>query len=351
MDGPPQDETEGRSERRSIRRVLLRRAILLAITAVGFYVVWPALLDVFSAWPRLLTLDPAWVWLAVLAELGSFAVLWELQRIALRSDGWFLVVTSQLAGNAFSRIVPGGAPAGAALQYRMLTVGGLDGASTAVGLTTVSLLTTATTFALPVLSVPAIVSGIPVDEKLSNAAWLGLAIFVVLFAVGVTMFRWDAPLRWVGSAVEPLGSPLAVRAPEERDALGGDRMRVASDASPGAALGVPEVALELVRLTGAFRQHPSEENVVSSITRVLEKPLPDIHVIAADALRDAAARANALQVVDARPSWRDRARDVELCQAERGLDARRGGKVRKERKLRRIRGSGKTACSQPHESV
>jgi putative heme transporter len=204
MDGPPQDEAKGTSDRRSIRRVLLRRAIPLAITAVGLYVVWPALLDVFSAWPRLLTLDPVWMWLAVLAELASFAVLWELQRIALRSDGWFLVVTSQLAGNAFSRIVPGGAPAGAALQYRMLTVGGLDGTSTAVGLTTVSLLTTATTFALPVLSVPAIVSGITVDEKLSNAAWLGLAIFVVLFAVGVAMLVWDAPLRWVGRAVESI---------------------------------------------------------------------------------------------------------------------------------------------------
>jgi hypothetical protein len=190
VDGPSRGEAEGTSEQRSIRRVLLRRAILLAVTAVGFYVVWPALLDVFSAWPRLLTLDPAWMWVAVLAELASFAALWELQRIALRSDGWFLVVTSQLSGNAFSRIVPGGAPAGAALQYRMLTVGGLDGPSTAVGLTTVSLLTTATTFALPVLSVPAIVSGIPVDEKLSNAAWLGLAIFVVLFAV-------ESVLRWL----------------------------------------------------------------------------------------------------------------------------------------------------------
>lgn len=182
--------------------MLLRRAILLAITAIGLYVVWPALLDVFSAWPMLLTLDPAWIWLSILAELASFAVLWELQRIALRWDGWFLVVTSQLAGNAFSRIVPGGAPAGAALQYRMLTVGGLDGASTAVGLTTVSLLTTATTFALPVLSVPAILSGIPVEETLSNAAWLGLAIFVLLFAVGAAMLLWDAPLRRVGSAVE-----------------------------------------------------------------------------------------------------------------------------------------------------
>jgi uncharacterized protein (TIRG00374 family) len=55
-----------------------------------------------------------------------------------------------------------------------------------------------------VLSVPAIVSGITVDEKLSNAAWLGLAIFVVLFAVGVAMLVWDAPLRWVGRAVESI---------------------------------------------------------------------------------------------------------------------------------------------------
>jgi hypothetical protein len=202
VDRRPKDETEGTSERRSIRRVLLRRAIPLAITAIGLYIVWPALIDVFSSWPRLLTLQPAWMIGSMGAELASFAALWELQRIALRSDGWFLVVTSQLAGNAFSRIVPGGAPAGAALQYRMLTVGGLDGASTAVGLTTVSLLTTATTFALPVLSVPAILSGIPVDEKLSNAAWLGLTIFVVLFAVGVALLVWDAPLRWVGNAVE-----------------------------------------------------------------------------------------------------------------------------------------------------
>jgi len=135
--------------------VFLLRAIPLAISAIGLYIVWPALLDVFSAWPGLLTLDPAWMCLSFLAELASFAALWELQRIALRSDGWFLVVTSQLAGNAFSRTVPGGASAGAALQCRMLTVGWLDGSSTAVGLTTVSLLTTATTFALPVLSVPA----------------------------------------------------------------------------------------------------------------------------------------------------------------------------------------------------
>jgi hypothetical protein len=36
------------------------------------------------------------------------------------------VITSQLAGNAVSRIVPGGAAAGAALQFRMLAAAGVE---------------------------------------------------------------------------------------------------------------------------------------------------------------------------------------------------------------------------------
>ncbi len=55
--------------------MFLLRAIPLAISAIGLYIVWPALLDVFSAWPGLLTLDPAWMCLSFLAELASFAAL------------------------------------------------------------------------------------------------------------------------------------------------------------------------------------------------------------------------------------------------------------------------------------
>ena len=49
-----------------------------------------------------------------------------LQRLAFRDTGWFTIITSQLASNAFSRVVPGGAAAGGALQFRMLKVAGTD---------------------------------------------------------------------------------------------------------------------------------------------------------------------------------------------------------------------------------
>jgi hypothetical protein len=36
---------------------------------------------------------------------------------------WFPVITSQLASNAITLIMPGGAPVGAAVQFRMLATG------------------------------------------------------------------------------------------------------------------------------------------------------------------------------------------------------------------------------------
>ena len=48
----------------------------------------------------------------VALEAGSFASIVMLQRICLRTRAFWPVLTAQLAGNAFSRIVPGGAAAG-----------------------------------------------------------------------------------------------------------------------------------------------------------------------------------------------------------------------------------------------
>ena len=55
---------------------------------------------------------------------ASLACLWALQRLATHRHEWFSIITSQLAGNAFARVVPGGGAAGAALQYRMLVNAG-----------------------------------------------------------------------------------------------------------------------------------------------------------------------------------------------------------------------------------
>ena len=52
-------------------------------------------------------LDPRWFTLAVAAEVAHFACTFAPQRLALRTKAWFPVITSQLAGNAITLIVPG----------------------------------------------------------------------------------------------------------------------------------------------------------------------------------------------------------------------------------------------------
>jgi hypothetical protein len=71
-------------------------------------------------------------------------------------------------------------------------------------------------------------------------------------------------------------------------------MGVAFEAGPGAALGVPEVALEAVGFVGIGGEHPAEEDVQLSLAGVLEKALAQVHVVAPDALGYGTLRADAL---------------------------------------------------------
>ena len=99
---------------------LVKRWIAIAFTGVALYLVAPSILSVFHSWPQLATLNLLWFIPALVAEGAHFACTFSLQRIALRTKAWFSVITAQLAGNAISLIVPGGAAAGAAVQFRML---------------------------------------------------------------------------------------------------------------------------------------------------------------------------------------------------------------------------------------
>ena len=121
--------------------VPLRRIALLAVTGVSLYLVAPALLDTFSSWQRLRDIWPGAVALIVALEFASLACVCLLQRLALQRPRWLPVVTSQLAGNAAAKIVPGGGAVGSALQYGMLRKAGLPGPSTVSGLTAANLLT------------------------------------------------------------------------------------------------------------------------------------------------------------------------------------------------------------------
>jgi len=197
-----EDTTRGAAEAASSRgrltRKIVGRVVALIAAGVGLYAVWPALLQVFSSWPTLRELDPIWFLIMPLFEVLSLACLWALTRLALHRRGWFLAVTTQLASSAVSRVVPGGAATGGALQYRMLAKGGVEGPRIATSIAAVSVLTTTTLLALPVLSLPAILGGLPVDRSLLRAALIGIMVFVAAVAISTLFLATSKPLRLVG---------------------------------------------------------------------------------------------------------------------------------------------------------
>jgi len=190
-----------RTRSRRARRIS-GRILFLLVTFVSLYFLWPSLSEVFTQWRSLADLRPEWVAVALGVEALSFVAVWELQRIALQTKSWLPVAASQLAGNAFGRIIPGGVAAAGALQYRMLVRAGLPGARIASGLTAVSVLLFGAILALPVLSLPAILGGTPVARGLAQAAYLGAGVFVLMLAGGAAVFVWDRPLAFAGRTTE-----------------------------------------------------------------------------------------------------------------------------------------------------
>jgi len=118
-------------------KTVVKRALVVSVAGAAIYLALPSLIAVLGAWPRLSTLNPAWFALALVAELASFTCNFALQRLALRTRGWFAVVTAGLSGNAVTDSLPGGDAAGAAVQFSMLTAAGFDTDTAVGGLTAV----------------------------------------------------------------------------------------------------------------------------------------------------------------------------------------------------------------------
>ena len=185
-------------------QTVVKRALVVAVAGVAIYLVLPKLAAVLGSWPRLSTLSPVWFSVAVAAELASFTCNFALQRLALRTSGWFAVVTAGLAGNAVTDSLPGGDAAGAAVQFGMLTTAGFDTDTAVGGLTTFSLLGVGGLLALPVLALPAILAGAPASPGLIHTALLGIAGFALFAIFGAVLLYTDRPLATLGRAAQGL---------------------------------------------------------------------------------------------------------------------------------------------------
>jgi uncharacterized protein (TIRG00374 family) len=194
-------------------KTLIKRSVTIAFTGIVLYLVAPSILAVFHSWPRLATLNFLWFIPAILAEGAHFVCTFSLQRIALRTKAWFAVITAQLAGTAISLTVPGGAAAGAAVQFRMLGTAGMDPTESVAGLTAFSFLGIGGLLALPVFVLPVVLFGAPVASGLTDAAWVGVVAFIVFTAFGALVITTDGPLVWSGRVAQTIRNRVLKKRP------------------------------------------------------------------------------------------------------------------------------------------
>jgi uncharacterized protein (TIRG00374 family) len=193
--------------------MIVKQAVMVVIGGLAIYLVLPTLTEVFASWPSLRTLDPIWFVLAVVFQVAHFTCTFALQRIALRTKSWFPVVTSTLAGNAITDIVPAGDVPGAALQFRMLQTAGIDPAVAIGGLTTFSLLGVGSLLALPIFTLPVIVFGTPVSRGLVEVALLGIVAFALFAGFCAVLLATDRLLAWLGRVFQRIYNRVARHRP------------------------------------------------------------------------------------------------------------------------------------------
>jgi hypothetical protein len=259
------------------RRQYVKSAVLLAVTAVSLYLLLPGLISVFSSWRSLEHLDWPFAVLVLLFEVASSFCLWEVDRIALASNGWSSIACAQ-AGNALGRIVPGSATP---FTVVMLQKAGVDGGEAAAALTASTGLQITTALALPVLALPAMIGGAPINRGLETAAYLGVAVAVAMMSRPVS-----SPLLLRG-----LSQPRHERRTHERHACW--RRRGRSHARVGAhpLLVVIAASGRLESLSTTPRETSRKEMTVALSDRLAElakrtKEAEDRSRVAASEARD-----------------------------------------------------------------
>jgi uncharacterized protein (TIRG00374 family) len=176
--------------------------VLLLLGGLALYVLLPSLLSVFGSWRSLSHLEWPFAALTLGCEVLSFACLWELDRIAVGTNDRGAVITAQLVGNAAGRILPGGGATATAVSAGVLRSAGMNTGDAAAGFSATAAIGLATTLALPVVALPAILGGVTVDRSLATAAYLGASVFVLVLVAGTLVLTTDRPLEVTGRAVQ-----------------------------------------------------------------------------------------------------------------------------------------------------
>lgn len=207
-------EVVGGDHHRRWPKLPVRRIVELLVEIIAIYVLWPWLAAVYSSFGALSTVNPLWFVAMVCLEVASFACMWVLIGIAVRSARWFLIGTSQVVGYAVGLVVPGGNPAGTAAQIYLLVHGGIETPTATTGVMAAGLINLATLFALPALAAPTLlISGVAVNPWIVGTTWVALGLFVVLTTVLLVLLLADGPAESMGRWFQEAHNFLARRSP------------------------------------------------------------------------------------------------------------------------------------------
>ena len=175
---------------------------------LSLYYFAPNILELINSAPELIKINRRWFFLMILFEAISFGFLWWLTRIVLPKVSWFVAATSQLAANAASRVIPGGAAVGGGVLYRMLAVSGTSSGQAGAALAATSGLSTTALAAFPAAGLGLALAGAPIPESLVPAVLAGGVFFPVLVGVGVLSVRTSRPLLRLGVLIASVVSSL-----------------------------------------------------------------------------------------------------------------------------------------------
>jgi uncharacterized protein (TIRG00374 family) len=190
---------------------LARPGLLVLVAGVSLYMFLPSVLAVFSSWGSLDHLTWYWAALALLSEAGSFVCIWQLDRIAMHTKNWFVVACAQLSGFSIGKILPGGGATATAVSVGMLGRAGVERGQATAALAASSALQFGTALALPVIALPAILSGAPVAHSLALSAYLGAVVLALLAGAGILAFAYDEPLSLAGRAAQWVANKTFLR--------------------------------------------------------------------------------------------------------------------------------------------
>jgi uncharacterized protein (TIRG00374 family) len=211
------------------RRRWVKTAAVVVAAAVSLWLLRSSLGAVYGDLADIVSVDPRWLIAILACESIAFVASWQLNRLALRTDGWFDVAVAQLTGNAVSNVIPAGSAAGAAMQLRVLSQAGFEMTRAATSLGALTILGVAGLLAIPALALPSAIALGSNDPGVAGALWVGVALLVACVIGAAVLMTRDAPLARIAGAIQWIRNrfhrgqaryDIPDRVLAERDAIG-----------------------------------------------------------------------------------------------------------------------------------